>query len=786
MVAISSLEIRRNMERWEKIENAYHGARDLRGEDRSHFLDQWCGSDDAMRRQVEALLAQDDNPNSFLDRPAEELSSEWRSWVRNVGTLTGRRVGPYEILEPIGSGGMGDVYRARDTKLQRAAALKFLPVQLGTDPGRLARFEREARTLAALNHPNIAGIYGLEESDAGQALALELVEGPTLGDRIAQSPIPIEEVLSIARQIAEALKAAHDQGFIHRDLKPANIKLRPDGTVKVLDFGLAKALEPVAGIKRSLTPSPSGPATTQVGVILGTAAYMSPEQVTGRSADQRCDVWAFGCVLYEMLSGRRAFPGDDVSDTLAAVLRDKPDWSALPTTVPAQIRTLVEGCLTKDRKKCIADFSTVQFLLNGRHLEAPAAGQSLARRQPWDSRPKDRMTPAAASQHSPASLDRLVELIKGLPRRVLVVGLVSLALLLVSVGLRYRSVARARANSGAVIGRLVPQAEGEQRESRLVNAEAHGLFLQGIVAARRENYEGYKNAIRYTQRGLEKQPDFAAAYARMARYYVQFLFMGPMAPKKFMPDAEAAARKAVEFDDTLAEGHAVLALVLFLFEWDWSSSEMEYRRALGLNANLTEGHRNFAGLLSATGRHEEALIEAQRALELDPMSIQAGLDLGRTYRAARQYDRAIAELRKVVEKDPSIPRAHFQLGQTYIQKGMVREGIGELEAAVKLKPDVPNFSSCLAYAYAVSGRTFLARAILETLTPRNGPNYVSPTAIARIYVGLGDKRAALAWLEKAYEERDFDLIDPNANTGLVELRSDPYYHEIFARMGLFQ
>jgi serine/threonine protein kinase len=500
MVAISSSEIQRNMERWEKIENAYHGARDLRGEDRSHFLDQWCGSDDAMRRQVEALLAQDDNPNSFLDRPAEELSSEWRSWVRSVGTLTGRRVGPYEILEPIGSGGMGDVYRARDTKLQRAAALKFLPVQLGTDPGRLARFEREARTLAALNHPNIAGIYGLEESDAGQALALELVEGPTLGDRIAQSPIPIEEVLSIARQIAEALKAAHDQGFIHRDLKPANIKLRPDGTVKVLDFGLAKALEPVAGIKRSLTPSPSGPATTQVGVILGTAAYMSPEQVTGRSADQRCDVWAFGCVLYEMLSGRRAFPGDDVSDTLAAVLRDKPDWSALPTTVPAQIRTLVEGCLTKDRKKCIADFSTVQFLLNGRHLEAPAAGQSLARRQPWFSRPKDRMTPAAASQHSPASLDRLVESIKGLPRRVLVVGVVLLVVLLVSVGLRYRSVARADSQAIRSLAVLpLTNLTGDPAQAYLADGLTDALITElaqssGLRIISRSSVIGYRNA----------------------------------------------------------------------------------------------------------------------------------------------------------------------------------------------------------------------------------------------------------------------------------------------------
>ena len=268
------------------------------------------------------------------------------------------RLGPYEIAAQIGVGGMGEVYRARDTKLQRDVAIKILPEAVAHDSERLARFDREARTLASLNHPNIGQIHGLEESDGIKALVMELVEGPTLADRIAQGPIPLDEALPIAKQIAEALEAAHEQGIIHRDLKPANVKVRPDGIVKVLDFGLAKALEPVSAGSTAATTSPTitSPAMmTRVGVILGTAAYMSPEQARGRPVDKRSDVWAFGCVLYEMLTGARAFAGDDVSDTLAAVLRGEPDWRVLPTETPASIRRLLRRCLEKDRKRRLSD-----------------------------------------------------------------------------------------------------------------------------------------------------------------------------------------------------------------------------------------------------------------------------------------------------------------------------------------------------------------------------------------------------------------------------------------------
>jgi serine/threonine protein kinase len=237
----------------------------------------------------------------------------------------GTRLGSYKILSGLGAGGMGEVYRARDTRLDRDVAIKILPEAFAADAQRVARFQREAKVLASLNHPHIAAIYGLENADGVTALVMELVEGQDLAQRLARGVIPLDEALPIAKQIAEALEAAHEQGIIHRDLKPANIKLRPDGTVKVLDFGLAKALEPaLTRGDGAQSPTITSPALTQMGVILGTAAYMSPEQAKGRDADRRSDMWAFGCVLYEMLTGNRAFGGADVSDTLAAVLRDEP------------------------------------------------------------------------------------------------------------------------------------------------------------------------------------------------------------------------------------------------------------------------------------------------------------------------------------------------------------------------------------------------------------------------------------------------------------------------------
>jgi len=299
----------------------------------------------------------------------------------------GTRVGPYEILSALGAGGMGEVYRATDTKLKRQVAIKVLPAALTTDQDRLARFQREAELLASLNHPNIAAIYGLEDEGNVRALVLELVEGPTLADRIARAPLPVAEALPIARQIADALESAHEQGIIHRDLKPANIKVRADGTAKVLDFGLAKALDPTASSEADAMNSPTltSPALTAQGIVLGTAAYMSPEQTRGKTVDRRADIWAFGAVLFEMLTGRRPFTGETMSDMVASVLRQDIDWGGLPAETPDAVRHLLRRCLDRDVKTRLQAIGEARVVLDEAIAGAAAERPTVAMQADADS-----------------------------------------------------------------------------------------------------------------------------------------------------------------------------------------------------------------------------------------------------------------------------------------------------------------------------------------------------------------------------------------------------------------
>lgn len=342
-------------ERWQEVKNLLAAALERAPEERSSYLDKAC-SEPALRREVESLLAaHDQDDGSFIERIAVGTSEPLKP---------GDKIGPYEILARIGAGGMGEVYRAHDLKLKRDVAIKIIPVAFARDSDRLARFQREARMVAALNHANIAAIYGVEDSGSVPALVMELVEGETLAERLRSGPIPVEEAVPLARQIAEGLEAAHEHGIVHRDLKPANIKVTPEGTVKILDFGLAKALYPEGSAfdvpdLPTLTAKP-----TQTGVILGTAAYMSPEQARGKRVDKRTDMWAFGAVLYEMLTGRHAFEEQTVSDTLAAVLKSEPDWNALPPDVPAVIRKLLQRCLEKDPKLRLRDIGEARIVLS--------------------------------------------------------------------------------------------------------------------------------------------------------------------------------------------------------------------------------------------------------------------------------------------------------------------------------------------------------------------------------------------------------------------------------------
>jgi serine/threonine protein kinase/Tol biopolymer transport system component len=353
-------------DRWRQVAEVYEAALDREPAKRAVFLAETCREDSDLRREVESLLSQEHTP-VVLDHEMRTVAAAVLDGVSRL--QPGGTLGPYRIDALLGVGGMGEVYRARDTKLNRDVALKVLPESFTADPDRVARFTREAHVLASLNHPNIAAIHGFEDSGDVHALVLELVEGLTLADRIARGPFALSDALPIARQIADALGVAHDHGVVHRDLKPANIKVCDDGTVKVLDFGLAKPVQDDASSRsghayRSHAPQSAmrvSPVLTASGVILGTAAYMSPEQAKGRPADKRCDVWAFGCVLYEMLTAKRAFDGEDVSDTLASVLKGQPDWTALPAEAPTAIRRLLRRTLEKDSRRRLCDMGDARL-----------------------------------------------------------------------------------------------------------------------------------------------------------------------------------------------------------------------------------------------------------------------------------------------------------------------------------------------------------------------------------------------------------------------------------------
>ena len=369
-------------EAWPRLKEAFEGARALALDARPAYLAEVCNGDQALRHEVELLLAHNDQAASFLETPVMPLDDS-----PVTKSLEGQCIGPYQIAALIGTGGMGEVYSARDTKLNRLVAIKVLLPALANDPDRLAWFSREAQLLASLNHPHIAQIHGFENAGGLHALVMELVEGPTLADRIARGAIPIDEALAMAKQIADAVEAAHEQGIIHRDLKPANIKVRPDGTVKVLDFGLAKALASDVTATQGISQSPTVAIdATRVGVILGTAAYMSPEQARGLPVDTRADIWAFGCVLYEMLTGRRSLHGENDSRDLGGHSRTgaRLECVARPRRLRG-IRELLRHCLQRDLALRVQNIAEARDTIDRRNAdgtggELPRCPQPLSQR----------------------------------------------------------------------------------------------------------------------------------------------------------------------------------------------------------------------------------------------------------------------------------------------------------------------------------------------------------------------------------------------------------------------
>jgi serine/threonine protein kinase/Tfp pilus assembly protein PilF len=851
-----------NPERFREIEEIWQRVVEFEGTERAAFLDRACADDPTLRRDVESLLAADRQAAAFLEKGALEeavkfveggtLPSE-QSWV-------GRSIRCYEILSLLGAGGMGHVYRARDTKLERDVAIKVLPSSFAGDHDRVVRFQWEARALAALNHPHIATIYGFEEVDNNCALVLELVEGPSLAARLAVGAIPVKEAFEIARQIASAIEAAHKKGMFHRDIKPSNIKISADGTVKVLDFGLAKAFASGDGDADHLSKVVTG---THHGVILGTPAYMSPEQATGQDVDKCTDMWAFGCVLYEMLTRRRAFTGASVADVISAVLAREPNWQELPAETPPAIERLLRRCLEKDPKNRLQDIADARKMLDETlSLWTPASAVTKTQRISRRFNPANArwaavflltllLTTASAAYllKSPSGTGGIspfgnsfavlpFENLSGDPQQELFSDAMTDALITSLAQIsdlriisrasviqykRSRKPVREIANelhvSAVLVGTTLSSGDRVRIGAQLVDPQTGRnvwarnyegdmsdiLRLQSEVAqavaqeirvkmtgaekarlarfrpVRRDVYEAYLRGVARGnkedfRKAIALDPDYAPAYAGLARLYDLDAFNRQADPRVAYPMVWELAQIALQKDDTLSEAHALLASVFLNYYWNWREAENQFRLALESIPGNATVRDYYAHYLMVMNRFQESVQESKRAMEADPLDPGLMVCVAWHSYYAGQYDQTIDFALKALAMDPNNGFATRMMGLAFEQKSMLKEAVASLQKSKD--------AAELGHVYATLGDKGPARALLTDLLEKQKTGYVSAYSIAVLYHWLGENDRAFEWLEKAYNERSAGLVYIKGDPRIRDLRSDPRFENLVRRIGL--
>jgi eukaryotic-like serine/threonine-protein kinase len=737
-----------------------------------------------------------------------------------VTLVPGSRLGPYEIVAPLGAGGMGEVYRARDTRLKREVAIKVLPDAFARDPERLARFQREAEVLAALNHPNIAAVYGFEETPSASGIVLELVDGPTLAERIENealrangSGLPLDEVIEIAMQIADALEVAHEKGVVHRDLKPANIKITPTGKVKVLDFGLAK-------LSAQAHPDdlPTLMGATQSGMLLGTAAYMAPEQARGAVTDARSDVFSFGVVLYELLTGRRAFAADSVLDTLNAVVHGEPAPFESPVspivkrclkkepsqrfhTMAAVKAALQQLCLKRNERRGAPSIAVLPFVNMSRDADDEYFSDGLAEEiiNALAQMPGLKViarTSAFAFKGKNEDVRRIAEMLgvntvlEGSVRRGGSRIRVTAQLIQASDGTHLWSQRYEREMAdifamqdeiSAAIAQALKVKLAPMRERRIPSLPAYEAYLRYRSYQWKFTPEASQRSRECLEQALALDPGFALPYVGLADYHLALGVVGIMRAQQAMPRARELAQRALEIDSELAEANAMLGIVAAFYDFDWGEAERRFRLATErepLSPHLREWYSQW---LFSIGRTEEALRQNARVIDEDPLCQMWHHMRAQVLQGLGLDDEALDVSQKVVEIDPQFWLGWIQLGLRYAIRGRHNEALRCAEKAYAIAPWSAYGAGVTAAALANAGQIEKADLLVDRL--RSDP-YAGPIGLAVHYLARGDVDRAVEWSEKAADQRYPGVVSLVCRTFEPRLRQSAAWPALLKKVNL--
>ena len=758
--------------------------------------------------------------------------------------IAGARIGQYEIVSVIGAGGMGEVYRAKDTTLDRHVALKILPDAVAGDPDALARFEREARTVASLNHPNIVVLYSIEDVDGIRFLTMELVEGEGLDRHVAPGGLPVARVVDVGIALADALDAAHSRRVVHRDLKPANVMLTREGRVKVLDFGLAKAAADRECDRADATTVVT-PVSTP-GQVVGTVPYMAPEQIRGEVVDARTDLFALGILLYELATGHRPFTGATSADVISSILRDDPrPVQAVRADMPADVARIVGRCLEKDpgrrpqtAKDVRNELELVRRALQVGPVQArPGRGRSAAPVRampsiavlPFANRGRgeedeyfaDGITEDVIAQLCKVRTLKVISRSSIMPFKDREVSLSDIASSLQvasvlegtvrRVGDRVRIVARlTETASGAHLwaetfdrqltdifaiqsevalqiatalkAELAPSEGARIRREPTHDVQAYEDYLRGRHALVRYTSEDLLRSIEYFESALARDPEFALAHVGVALAHTELGEGGRLDRARAGARAMSAAARAVAVDPELGEAHCALAYARMVFEFDWDGAEQGFRRALDLSPGGADVYDLYGRMCASLERYSEAIVFHQRAYELDPLTHLS--DLANTYLRAGRVADAARSATDALARDSRSARLRATLGWALFRQGRIEEGLSELDRAVMLAPTEDVWRAQRGQALALAGRTDEARAVLRRLEDPGRLAPASPYHLAYVYTGLGDLDRAMDLLERAFVEGTGAIHGIKGSFLLTPLREHPRFIALLEKMRL--